>query len=155
MTTVLEIENNEFRKIELLEHKLLARMKKKGYVGQVSIEVQEQMLDLKDRLARMMSRIAANKRALSDLLEDDERMALMNLSALKHKPSLYRAPLTMEILSTHEETEDLMELYLLDYSSLESNVETSQARIEAAESLVYKLVLHAVCMLVVSLQSHE
>ena len=42
----------------------------------------------------------------------------------------------MEILSTHEEIEDLMELYLLDYSSLESNALTMQARINSVEGLV-------------------
>ena len=42
----------------------------------------------------------------------------------------------MEILSTHEEIEDLMELYLLDYSSLESNAQTMQARIDSVEGLV-------------------
>ena len=42
----------------------------------------------------------------------------------------------MEILSTHEEIEDLMELYLLDYSSLESNALTMQARIISVEGLV-------------------
>lgn len=39
-------------------------------------------------------------------------------------------------MNTHEETEDLFELYLLDYSSLETKVSHLQNRIESAEALV-------------------
>lgn len=41
-----------------------------------------------------------------------------------------------EILSTHEDTEDLLEIYLLDCASLETRVAQLQGRIQSAENLV-------------------
>jgi Mg2+ and Co2+ transporter CorA len=47
-----------------------------------------------------------------------------------------RVPLSAEILSSHEEVEDLLELYLLDYSSLETEVSQLHSKIRSVEALV-------------------
>jgi hypothetical protein len=54
------------------------------------IEVQEKMRNRKNDLSVMMRRIISARQALTVLTEDDEQMALMNLSVLRHKPALYQ-----------------------------------------------------------------
>jgi hypothetical protein len=54
------------------------------------IEVQEKMRNRKNDLSVMMRRIISARQALTVLTEDDEQMALMNLSVLRNKPALYQ-----------------------------------------------------------------
>lgn len=56
----------------------------------LSIEIQEEMRMLKNQLSQIMNRLELCRNALEELTEDDEEMALMNLSVLKSNPSLYR-----------------------------------------------------------------
>jgi hypothetical protein len=93
-------------------------------------------MGLKERLAKMLSRVSANKAALADLLEDDERMALMNLTSLRTRPTLYQLPLSSEIMRKHEAVENLVEMYLLDFSGLETRVKQFQDQILSSETLV-------------------
>lgn len=88
MTTVLDVEDNEFKVIIDRANRLLSRVNKS--VLTLSVKRQEEMQVLKEHLQKMASRIQANKRAITELLDDDERMALMNLTKLKERPSLYR-----------------------------------------------------------------
>ena len=71
----------------------------------ISIEKQEQMRILKNKVSGMISKINAYRKSLEGLLEDDEGLAMMNLSKLKRKPDLYLLPLSHEITSTREEME--------------------------------------------------
>jgi hypothetical protein len=71
----------------------------------VPIKVQSQIRQLKNDLSIMMNRVHGSRQALQYITEDDEEMALMNLSLLKKKPKLYQYPLVPEILSRHDEIE--------------------------------------------------
>lgn len=53
------------------------------------IEIQEKMRSLKNELSVMLNRTVGSKNVLQAITEDDEEMALMNLSLLKSKPKLY------------------------------------------------------------------
>lgn len=66
------------------------------------IEVQEKMRSLKNDLSMMISRVGSSQRLLKVITEDDEELALMNLTPLRNKPSLYEYPLNSEILSTRD-----------------------------------------------------
>jgi hypothetical protein len=88
MTTVLDIEANEFRVVRDRAEKLLSGYTK--HTITLSIDKQEEMQVIKEQLDKLGSRLVANKRAVTELLEDDERMALMNLTRLKLEPALYR-----------------------------------------------------------------
>ena len=90
LTTVLDTENEEYKQLDEMQATVLRKLKNKVYGSNISLKLQEQILDLKDRLSSLLSRVAANKRALTDLLEDDASMALMNLSFLRKNPHLYR-----------------------------------------------------------------
>ena len=48
------------------------------------------MRRLKNAVFHLQSSIASLHRALTDLIEDDESMAFMNLTKLKENPGLYR-----------------------------------------------------------------
>ena len=93
LTTVLDTENEEYKLLDEMQAVVLRKLKNKVHGSNISLKLQEQILDLKDRLSRLLSRVAANKRALTDLLEDDASMALMNLSFLRKHPHLYRRDL--------------------------------------------------------------
>ena len=53
------------------------------------IEVQEQMRNRKNDLCVMLGRITSARHTINELTEDDEDMALMNLTLLQRKPTLY------------------------------------------------------------------
>lgn len=94
------------------------------------------MRSLKNDLSLMINRITSSRNALQALTEDDEEMALMNLSLLKRRPYLYRFPLVPEILSSHDEIEELIESYLIDFNTLELKVGFIRSQIQSAEELV-------------------
>ena len=56
----------------------------------ISIERQEQMRMIKNKVVGMIAKVNAYRLTLFDLLEDDVDLAMMNLSLLKRKPSLYK-----------------------------------------------------------------
>jgi hypothetical protein len=49
------------------------------------------MRALKDRVSRFLTKISNYRRSLEDICEEDEGMALMNLTSLSKNPSLYRS----------------------------------------------------------------
>lgn len=102
----------------------------------VSIHVQETMRLLKNRVMQTIGKIHTFRKTLSDLLENDEDLALMNLTKLKDKPSLYNIPLDSKLLASHEEIEILLESYLTDYNSLETKLVYLRTQMQNAEELV-------------------
>jgi hypothetical protein len=71
----------------------------------VPFEIQEKMRQYKNKVTEMLEKVAAYRHILVELLEDDESMALMNLSVLKERPQWYRPPLCAELMETHEDME--------------------------------------------------
>jgi hypothetical protein len=76
------------------------------------------MRNLKNTVFRLQSKNSSLKKTLTILINDDESMALMNLSKLNANPDLYNSPLCKELLSSHEEIEELLESHLMDCNSL-------------------------------------
>lgn len=71
------------------------------------------MRDLKNEVSSMAAKMVGFNRALNLLIQDDEAMALMNLTKLRKDPTLYKTPLRKEIMTAHEEIEELLEAYLM------------------------------------------
>jgi citrate synthase len=103
LTTVKALETQEFNKLNESVQETLAYFKSGSLL--LPVTIQERMRYLKNDLSRMMSRISSSRKALQVLTEDDEEMALMNLTVLMDNPALYRFPLVPEILGRHDEIE--------------------------------------------------
>ena len=71
----------------------------------------------------MESRLKLYRQNLDDLIQDDETMALMNLTCLQLNPQLYSYPLSSVIMKKHEEIEESLEVYLTDLSAFEVKLE--------------------------------
>lgn len=104
--------------VEILkqEEKLL-REKIDGVVSILSkysiipIKVQDKVRQYKHEVTEKVERVRAHKNVIQDIMDDDELMALMNLTLLRQKPNLYRPPLSPEILGTHEDIEVILFLF--------------------------------------------
>ncbi len=134
MTTVAALEKQEYLRTNFEVQTILKPFQEKGCI--LSIDAQEQMRRLKNHVSHVTNRLQTFQRALDAVVEDDEAMALMNLSLILTKPRLYKYPLEDEILGTHEEVEELIENYLNDYHSLEGKLEYLKAQMQSAEELV-------------------
>jgi Mg2+ and Co2+ transporter CorA len=134
LTTVSSLLVREFGRLDKGVEEVLEQFQQKGCI--LSIDAQEKMRQLKNQASRMLTRLASFRRALNDVVEDDEGMALMNLTLLKDKPKLYKYPLSPNILGTHEEIEELLENYLNDYNSIESKLLYLKQQMQSAEELV-------------------
>lgn len=134
LTTVSSLLSREYSRFESNVNDTLSLFSKKGLI--LSVDAQETMRSLKNQASRMLNRIASFRRALEDLVEDDEDMALMNLTLLKSKPRLYQYPLSSEILGLHEEIEELLENYLNDYNGIESKLFYQKQQMQSAEELL-------------------
>ena len=87
LTTVMALETQEFNRVNAQVQLILGYFRTGSLLP---IELQEQMRNKKNDLAVMIRRISSARNTLNALTEDDEDMALMNLSVLKHKPKLYQ-----------------------------------------------------------------
>jgi magnesium transporter len=136
LTTVNDI---HFRRYERLNEEVQAVLLYfKAESGSIlPYEIQEKMRDLKNEVSSMVGKMAAFNRALNLLIQDDEAMALMNLSKLRKDPTLYKTPLRKEIMMAHEEIEELLEAYLMDSNSLEAKLGYLLVTIDNAEDLVF------------------
>ncbi len=88
LTTVKVLESQEFAKLNTSVQETLAYFKSGSLL--LPVKIQEQMRQQKNDLSMMMNRISASRKVLQELTEDDEEMALMNLSTLMKDPSLYK-----------------------------------------------------------------
>ena len=86
LTTASSLLSREYTRFETNVDIVLTLFSKKGLI--LSVDAQEKMSSLKNQVSRMLARIASFRRALEDLVEDDEDMALMNLTLLSRSPSL-------------------------------------------------------------------
>jgi hypothetical protein len=88
LTTVKVLESQEFSKLNQSVQETLAYFKSGSLL--LPVKIQEQMRQQKNDLSMMMNRISASRNVLQELTEDDEEMALMNLTVLMKDPSLYK-----------------------------------------------------------------
>ncbi len=102
IASVIDIQSRDYNICSVQAQSILADFK---VASIISIEKQEQMRILKNKVSGMISKVNAYRRSMEDLLEDDEGLAMMNLTKLKKKPHLYSLPLASEITSTREEME--------------------------------------------------
>jgi len=134
LTTVASLQNQEYIRTNNEVQGILTQFQQKGCI--LSIDAQEKMRKLKNHVSHMTNRLESFERALDDIVENDEDMALMNLSLLRNKPTMYKYPLVKELVGTHEEVEELLENYLNDYKSIEAKLEYLKAQMQSAEELV-------------------
>lgn len=116
-TMTMSIQSTDFRQIDADVQSILKLFNQKGCI--LPINKQEHMRTLKNTVTQMSSWLGNLRQALETVIDDDEGMALMNLTRLNDNPLLYRYPLSSEILGTHEEIEEMLESYLMDYTSLQ------------------------------------
>jgi len=94
-TTVKALQQQEFDHIHSQVSVNLAHCKSGSML---SVQMQEQMRTVKNVISRVLTRLDSYVKALSDLIEDDDGMALMNLTKLKNNPLLYKSPLVPEVI---------------------------------------------------------
>lgn len=134
LTTAKTLETQEFNTISSLVSQVLVYFKTGSLLP---IEIQEKMRMLKNALVVMRGRIEVSRRLLQELTEDDEEMALMNLTYLAQKAHLYNEyPLSPEILGQHDAMEELLESYLLDCNALLTKIVHVKSQIQNSEDLV-------------------
>lgn len=87
LATVVLLQNQDFLDLQSLAAGVLGEFRSASII---QIERQEHMRMLKNRVNSLAAMVAAYKRSIEELLEDDNDLALMNLTRLKLKPSQYR-----------------------------------------------------------------
>ena len=63
-------------------------------------------------------------------------ITIYTIALFRDDPQLYRAPLTPDVLSTHERIEELLESHLLDVESLEAKLSYLLKTLQNAEASV-------------------
>lgn len=87
LETVISVQNQEFLACAENTRAILHSIKDASLI---SLKKQEQLAFYKNQIASKLSRCRQHRRALEELMDDDDALALMNLSRLRHNPSLYR-----------------------------------------------------------------
>ena len=83
------------------------------------VKQQEKMKILQNNILTMRSKVLSDKKVLLELLDDDESMALMNLTKIQANPQLFKLPLSMDALISHEIIEvSCICFYSSDYNIL-------------------------------------
>jgi len=125
------------QKHERMKHtckRILKLIQQKGSL--LPLSLQEEMRDSKMNASELVGTVELYRRAIYEVIVNDDQMALMNLSKLERNPLLYRTPLCPEILSAHEEIEELLQTYATDYDNLSTKLKFLRARLQNAEDLV-------------------
>ena len=87
LETVIAIQNQEFLALSEKTRAMLHSIKDASLI---TLQKQEKLSFYKSQIASKLSRCRQHRKALEELMNDDDALALMNLSRLKHNPSLYR-----------------------------------------------------------------
>jgi hypothetical protein len=85
--TVIEIQKQELKNLSKKINTVTLMFKKSSILP---IEAQEDMRQLKYTVTVMLERVKRHKQIIEELMDDDDAMALMNLTPLKNLPSLYK-----------------------------------------------------------------
>ncbi len=86
LSTVKDLITVEFEYLQKEAQKILAFFREGAMV---SPNVQEKLRALKDKIQRLASKLKNYRLSLDDIIEDDETMALMNVTSLALDSSLY------------------------------------------------------------------
>ena len=112
----------------------------KGTTGTVVApgdHTQERLRLLKDEVKEMESRVQGFVRAISNILDDEEDMALMNLSRIITHPERFIQPVSREILEEEsDEPELILEAHLQQALGEVNALELQKGKITNAEELV-------------------
>lgn len=133
IATVYAIHSQEYDGVSARIASILLNFKS---VAIVSIDIQEKMRLLKNHVMEKIGHISSIRRAINEILNNDDDMALMNLTQMRKNPSLYIAPLDQSVMASHEIIEVLFESYLADWNSLETKLTQLRQQIQNAEELV-------------------
>lgn len=87
LTTVKSVESQHLNRISTRMQILLSHYKKATFIP---LHIQSELRLLKNDLSQIVNRVSRALDALRLIIEDDQDMALMNLTLLKQKPNLYR-----------------------------------------------------------------
>lgn len=87
LETVISVQNQEFIACAEKTRAILDSIKDASLI---SLKKQEKLAHLKNLIAAKLSRCRQHRKALEELMDDDDALALMNLSRLRHDPSLYK-----------------------------------------------------------------
>ena len=87
METVIAVQNQEFIVCAEKTRAILHAIKDASLI---SLKKQEKLAHLKTQIAAKLSRCRQHRKALEELMNDDDSLALMNLSRLRHDPTLYK-----------------------------------------------------------------
>jgi len=99
--------------------------------------LQEQLRALKNSINEMEGRVQGVVRALNLILDEDEDMALMNLSRLMSHPERFLQPVSQDILNEEsDEPELILEAYLQQALCESNALELLKGNISSTESLV-------------------
>jgi magnesium transporter len=120
---------------ELLEvsDSMNAVLRRLHHVRYMSVEALETLRMLKNHVGVQLARAHNTKRAVVDVLDEDEDMALMNLSRQQAEPHLFHPVVLNEVLEDHEDFELLYEACLQSVNTLSTNLELAQHQITNAE----------------------
>ncbi|CAM9500048.1 unnamed protein product [Phaeothamnion confervicola] len=125
----------EVKEVHPRVNTIVASMEAPGNAA-VSPEANDSFRALKNVVSELETRAKARRRAILQVLEEDEDLALMNLTKMKNDPEAYEMPLKLEVLEDHEEVELLLEAYLQEINSLSNLLEIMRERLLNTESLV-------------------
>lgn len=108
-----------------------------GISGMPGDHAQERLRWLKDEINSMVGRIQGFVRALNEMLDEDEDMALMNLSRLLTHPERFVQPVSQDILQEEsDEPELILEAYLQEALSIVNELELLKAQIMTTQEQI-------------------
>jgi Mg2+ and Co2+ transporter CorA len=128
LITMRTVNTEAYKKLRVRVENIIATFKKKIMV---SYEMQERLRELKNDTARLQRQIGGTQDVLRGLVTDEERLSILNLTAVKESPELYKQALQHP--SLHQDLENLFEAYLVDYNRLANNIRQLSAELNDVE----------------------
>eukprot|EP01038_Epipyxis_sp_PR26KG_P011062 gene11062-14848_t len=134
LTTIKTLDAQESRKLDKTTRLLITTFNHKYKNSSVlPYEIQEKLREAKIQLSTLQTKINDRRMTLEKMIEDEEEMSLMNLTFLRNKPYLYKLPLEQEILGLSDDIEDMLQSYLIDYNTLNSDINLTIDNIHSIE----------------------
>lgn len=99
----------------------------------LTYDAQANIASLKSSLSKLIVKIQKYQKSLDAILDDEETTALMNLSHLLRNPRLYVYPISDDLLILHEEVEQSLEGYLIDFATIDGNLEVISNQLNGFE----------------------